>query len=168
MDYALVLTGLALTASILYYSLTLRNANKTQQMQLETRQAQVFMNIYNQSQTDPAFINSWRIFITKQWKDEHEFIELFNPSNPSDDEFYIAMGHIGSFYEGLGVFVKEKLLDIRLLALLMSGMTIMFWKKVAPVVEPFREAYNFPWLSETEYLYNALQKYLEENPDIHG
>jgi len=36
---ALILTGLGLTASIVYYANVLSNANKTQQLQLETRQA---------------------------------------------------------------------------------------------------------------------------------
>ncbi len=44
---AIVLTGLGLTASILYYTMVLRNANKTQQLALETRQAQLFMQMYN-------------------------------------------------------------------------------------------------------------------------
>ena len=44
---ALVLTGLGLPASIVYYANILSNANKTQQLQLETRQAQLFMPIYS-------------------------------------------------------------------------------------------------------------------------
>ena len=35
----LVVTGIGLTASIVYYASILRNANKTQQQALETRQA---------------------------------------------------------------------------------------------------------------------------------
>ena len=42
----LVLTGIGITVSILYYTSVLRNANKTQQMQLETRQAAMFMKLY--------------------------------------------------------------------------------------------------------------------------
>ena len=46
-DYLpLVLTGLGLTASIIYYAMVLRNANKTQQMQLETRQTQLFLELH--------------------------------------------------------------------------------------------------------------------------
>jgi len=44
----IVLTGIGIIVSILYYTSVLRNANKTQQMQLETRQAQMFMQIYSQ------------------------------------------------------------------------------------------------------------------------
>jgi hypothetical protein len=44
---ALVLTGLSITASILYYTMNLRNANKTQQLALENRQAQLYMQLMN-------------------------------------------------------------------------------------------------------------------------
>ena len=50
----LVLTGLGLTASIAYYANILNNANKTRELQLkaqeqalETRQAQLLMQIVN-------------------------------------------------------------------------------------------------------------------------
>ena len=43
---AVILTGLGLTASIVYYASILRNANKTQEIQLETRQAQLYMEFY--------------------------------------------------------------------------------------------------------------------------
>jgi hypothetical protein len=46
----LVLTGIGIIVSILYYSNVLRNANKTQQMQLETRQVQLFMQMYTRFQ----------------------------------------------------------------------------------------------------------------------
>jgi len=45
---ALILTGLGIIVSILYYASVLRNANKTQQIQLETRQAQFMSQISNE------------------------------------------------------------------------------------------------------------------------
>jgi hypothetical protein len=44
---AIILSVLGLSASIIYYASILRNANKTQQLQLETRQAQMFMQLYD-------------------------------------------------------------------------------------------------------------------------
>ena len=50
---ALILTGLGLTASIVYYANILNNANKTRELQLksqeqtlETRQTNILMNLY--------------------------------------------------------------------------------------------------------------------------
>ena len=147
--------------------MTLQNSNRTQQLTLkaqeltvkaqqqsaETRQAQLFMNIYNQSHTSPEFMKAYKKFMTTQWETSQEFTKLFNPENPGDEEFYLALAHIGSFYEGVGVLVKEDLINIRLIALLMSGMTTRFWEKIEPVTEYYRELQDFPaWLSESEYL----------------
>jgi hypothetical protein len=45
---SIVFTGLSVSLAAFYYISTLRNAQKTQQIQLETRLAQMFMGIYNQ------------------------------------------------------------------------------------------------------------------------
>jgi len=49
---ALVFTGLSITASLFYYANVLSNTNKTQKMQLETRQAQLFMQLVNRYRDD--------------------------------------------------------------------------------------------------------------------
>ena len=45
---AIVLTGLGLTVSIVYYATILRNANKAQQHATETREIQIFMQLMQQ------------------------------------------------------------------------------------------------------------------------
>ena len=47
---ALILTGLSITASILYYTSVLRNQQRTQEHALETRQAQFFYSIFQEEQ----------------------------------------------------------------------------------------------------------------------
>ena len=41
-----LLTLISLTIGVVYHIMTLRNAKKNQELQLETRQAQLFMNIF--------------------------------------------------------------------------------------------------------------------------
>ena len=57
----LVLTGLGLTASVLYYTMVLRNANKTRQMQL-------FMQFYSKL-TDLNFHNEHTKIRNQSWTD---------------------------------------------------------------------------------------------------
>ena len=73
---------------------------------------------------------------------------------------------LGAYFEGLGVLVRENLLDIRVVALLMTGNVINYWSKLKPIIGDIREALNWPraWI-EAEYLYNELMKYLEEHPE---
>jgi hypothetical protein len=89
-----------------------------------------------------------------------------NP-NPEDPEFVDALNYIASWFEALGVFVKEGLIDIRLIALTMTGMTHSIWAIVAPYLDELRERSGFSrFLSEFEYLVNELDAYLEENPEL--
>jgi hypothetical protein len=43
---AIIISVLGLAASITYYATILNNANKTQQQQLETRQAQLYLTFH--------------------------------------------------------------------------------------------------------------------------
>ena len=84
----IVLTGIGLTASILYYSINLRNANQTQQMQLETRQLQLFMNI-NESRGSPEFQKLiYRVTFVDDWS--------------SIDDYFTAPGEIGKDHLAAG------------------------------------------------------------------
>jgi hypothetical protein len=160
----IVLTGLSITASILYYTNVLRNANRT-------RESQLFTNIYNQSFANPKFLNAVRKIQLKSQtihshKDLARAYDWFNPE-PEDPEFLDAWNYVGSFFEGLGVFVREGLIPIRLIALTMSGVTQSVWSVQSPYLEDERKRFGATRLwSEWEYLYNELVKYMEEHPEL--
>ena len=78
----LVLTGLGLTASIIYYTSVLRNANKTQQMQLETRQAQLFHGIY--TSLDDDWWNAYHLLRNTEWTDYSDFSNKALPINDTE------------------------------------------------------------------------------------
>ena len=138
-----------------------QEANRTQRQQLETRQAQMFMGIYTQITTKEFTSAFWRI-MGSNCSNYEEYREL------SRDPEFQNSGHIvGTYYEGVGVLVREGLLVIRWVALLICGMTRMFWEKMKPAIEEGRRAMGFPrWMSETEYLYGELMRYLEKHPEL--
>jgi len=142
----------------IYYVINIRAQNRN-------REAQLFMNITNQSFNNPNWNKAYLTVMRAKWSSAKEFIEL--NGYPNETEFNNAYGTIVGFFEGLGVFVKEGLVDIRLVALLMTGYTKEFFEKIAPYLEEVRVIYGIPrMLSETEYLYHRLMKYLEEHPEI--
>ena len=73
---ALVLTGLSITASIIYYANVLGNANKTQQMQLETRQTQLFMNFYETYRSE-EFRKQFGIIMRLEYSDYEDFMDKY-------------------------------------------------------------------------------------------
>ena len=168
--YQMVLSTLqtiALIVGITYYLIIMRNSQRAQQHQSETRQAQLFMNIYNQSFTNPHFIDSIQRVLSLKWESFDEYLALTDYANPETRVNGLAMGTLTGLFEGVGVLVKEGLLDIRMVALLMTGPVKHYWEKIEPIVEDFREYSNYPrFVSETEYLYKELKKYIAEHPDI--
>ncbi len=143
-----------LLVGIFYYIMTLRNQSKARKTQVYLQ----MVNIFSQPNRDEAR----RKFNDFEWSTAEDFIEDWR--NPEGRK---AIGAQGSWYEGLGVLVKENLLDIRIVALLLTGLIISFWDKFIPIIDETREAFGSPrFYIETEYLYNQLMKYIEEHPEI--
>ena len=170
----ILLTGLTVSLAAIYYTLTLRYtrrnqelALKAQEQALETRQAQIFMQIYNQSHNDPSFIKAFgRIFElvgTNPVKSYEEFQKIRENEQDRD-----AISRVSFFYEGVGVLVKEGYVSIRLVALLMTGMTRLWWEGLykSSIVEGRKLMNSLRWMSEAEYLYDELMKYIEEHPEL--
>ncbi len=160
---ALVLTGLGLTASILYYTMALRNANKTQQLALETRQAQLFMQMYNRWR-DSIGNDDFGSVISKKISNWEELKSIFN----SDENYQRIFNELAGFYEGLGVLVKAGYLSIHPIALMWTGVTTLFWTNILePTIDEWRTELNQRRLwSEAEYLCRELMQYIEEHPEL--
>jgi hypothetical protein len=64
---------------------------------------------------------------------------------------------VGNFFEGIGVLLKRKLVEIDLVTELFA--VEMFWLKWKPLVEGTRKQFNNPQLLVWfEYLYNEAKK----------
>ena len=160
----LVLTGLGLTASILYYASVLRNANKTQQLQLETRQAQLLMQSYSRLDT-PERTKALMEMFTWEFKDFEDYLEQCDPLQKPDDWYNI--GNLVIYFDGIGTMVKEGFIDISQVATLIGGGAVYFWSRFDHIKEEIRNHIQYPrWGSETEYLYYELLKYAETHPDF--
>jgi hypothetical protein len=159
------------TASIMvgitYYILTLQNQKRNQKETLETRQVQLYMQIYNQGINNRNFIEAFHRIQNLKWDNSQEFLDLVDYNNPETRENAVALGTLVGYYEGVGTLVKENMLSIRWVALLFGSWTRMFWEKIKPVAEDVRINTKAPrTFSETEYLYNMLMKYMEEHPEL--
>jgi hypothetical protein len=70
-----------------------------------------------------------------------------------------AVYSVSIFFEGLGVLVRRKLIDMDLVDDLFSAPILQTWEKVAPVVKGMRELQKSPAVGEWfEYLYNEMKK----------
>ena len=158
----IVFAGLSVGIAAIYYAFTLRYTRMNMKNTLETRQAQLFMQMYGRW-SDSAFHDAATDIKNTSWVDFPDFKSRVL----EDPEKYESLGTMIRFYEGIGVLVKEGLIDMRFVSLLMAGDIRHFWEEIGPIIGPWRKAWNYPRLaSETEYLSNSLIKYLDEHPEL--
>ncbi len=155
-------TLIAATIAVRSYVNSNKRTQETRERELETRQAQLFMQIYGKW-NEEGFSSHWFDLRGTMWTDYGKFKEciLENPSKMN------SLSVLVRFFEGLGVLVKENLLDIRLIALTMAGDTRSFWEQYRPIVGEWRRDWKHPRLmSETEYLYDELIRYMEIHSEL--
>ena len=171
--YQMVLSTLqtvGLLVGIFYYVTTLRNAQKTreltlkaQEQALETRQAQMFLQMLNRWRDEVGELDVWPIISTKI-----NSVEDYLERQQNDEDFRRVESAFIGFYEGLGVIVKEGFLSIRLVALMWAGMTRLFWENILEdTVDDLRIHMGLPRMfSETEYVCREVLRYMEEHPEL--
>jgi len=131
-----VLVGVALTV------LELRNL-------VQTRQTELVMRLYS-SRASKEFQESWKKVMAKEFKDYHDYEKWYEWSD------FIE---VGIFFEGIGILLCRKLIDIRLVDDLFSYIMKTTWEKIKRVVEEVRKRNNAPQIFEWfEFLYNEMQK----------
>jgi hypothetical protein len=150
--------ALGVCVAAAYYVLNMRAQNRN-------REAQLFINIANQSFNNPEWNAAYKLILRTNWSSAKEFMELNDW--PNENEFSRAYAIVAGFFESLGVLVKEDLIDIRMIALLMSSYIEGYYDKLQPYISELRTSYSMPrMLSETEYLYNQFVKYSEKHPEV--
>jgi hypothetical protein len=155
--YQMVLSTLqtiALIVGIYYYIMVLRNQHRG-------RQAQLFMQIYNNYSTD-EYITSMADSHRMEYRDYDDFQEKY-PSAPQRTP-YTKQCFV---MDGIGVLVEEGLIDIRLVAKLMFGDISWHWQRFGPYILENRERNNHPeYMYYSEYLYNEIVKARPDHSQI--
>jgi hypothetical protein len=152
--------GVAVTAAsvvigLIYYIFTARTT-------IQTRQAQLFMQLYSKWQ-DKEFNKSKHFVMTYPIKSYEDYEEIFR-----DEEKGTTFRVVGTFLEGLGVLVKRGLVDKGFVDDMMSGDIIGFWEKYGDVVREERRRMNYPQALEwAEYLYDEVKPLsLRQHPKL--
>jgi len=177
--YSILLTGVGMIIALVYYTLTIRNQNRT-------RQAQLLWSIYEnyrstESRQQSMEIASW------EWEDTDDFFEKYGQhTNP---ETWVIWTAKAAFFNGIGILLKRNLIDIKLLDDLLTnsverhwntmgmGPILVEWRKRLPLQRKERGWMHDPEYSDHvhdstvsttfngfDYLYNSLMKYRETHP----
>jgi len=152
---------------VAYYIMNIQNNRKNQELalnnqelQLETRQSQLFMQVYTQS-LSKEFIKQWYAVKDFEYQGQEDFKERYSIDN--NPEFYYSFVSIGNYIDGLGVLVKRGIMDITLVNDMMGSYAAWWWRIVEPYIMDTRINSNAPdFLVAAEYLINEMIKAKKE------
>jgi hypothetical protein len=133
-------------------------ALKTQQQNLETRQAQLLMQIYDRV-NNRNFTRDWaETTWFWEWKD---YTDYFKKYGTNLDE-YPKFQNIVDTYEGIGIILQNKLVDPKLIYGVLRSSPILYWEKFSSMMKQWGaetgESLMYPGF---EFLYNEMNKQYE-------
>ena len=157
-----LVTIFGVIAGFSYYVLAVRNDQKNQRQQLETRQAQLMMQIAGAFNEE--FSRNWLEISSVEWTDFDDYDRKIMKDKTLMSKFM----NIGFLLESVGVLVYKKMIDVELVDHLFSSMVITYWEKFGPMEIMYRERYNNPKNAEwTEYLYGEVMRIAaSQHPEI--
>lgn len=122
-----------------------------------TRRTEVIMRIYQEFGRKEWIENVMKVGAAK-------FVTLEDYSTKYG---LTAVLQVAMLFDGVGVLLQEDLIDVRLVNSLFGSSVRPMWEMVRPVVYGIRASGNQPTMfSHFEYLYNRLNAFRKENPDL--
>ena len=123
---------------------------------VKTRQTDLVMKLYS-TFGDKQFQDAWVETLRMKFTDYQNYLEKYGST--SEKPVYASVNIVASFFEGIGILLRRKLIDIALVDDLFSSDIIITWHKMKPIIEGWRKQFNRPQMSEWfEYLCNEMQK----------
>lgn len=131
---------------------------------VRTRETQLFMGLY-ETFRDREFQKQYcEIIFQHEWRDFDDWLEKYGPT--TNIETFSSWVSVPAYFEGIGVLLKRKLIDIGLVDDILSTQILLLWEKMEPIIKAYRKHIERPQLYEWfEYLYNEMKK-REEQPAL--
>ena len=151
----LVLTGIGIIVSILYYTSVLRNQNRT-------RQAQLFTQLYKDYRT-PENLSLMSKAMQMNWNDYDEFQSKYSSITQMEERLPYTFWSM--YFQEIGILLKEGFIDITLVAQFLPDFFRGYWKKFEPIILEERKRTNYPqYFGGMEFLYNEFCKHRGHEP----
>jgi len=124
---------------VAYYILNIENNRRNQDLQLETRQTQLFMQIYMRYIESDLFSENLFKLFAREWTNFDDYVEKYGfaglkGNQPDGGDLNKMM----TFYEGISVLLKRQMIDISLVYELMPTNVTALWGKYESLIKEIR------------------------------
>jgi len=168
------LTLISIPIGVIYHIMTLNNTRKNQELTLksqqlatETRQAQLFMQIYG-FYDNKEFLKDYGSISTKYvYKDPKDWWEKY--SSEVDIEAFSSWLRVGRFFDGVGILLNRNLIEREIIYELLGDVIQGSWEGTSEEtgmgnwLQGTRDLYDRPNLWKNyEKLYNDYMKWLKQ------
>lgn len=149
-----VIPVLALSASILYYALNIRNQNKT-------RQTQIFIQLYQSRYNSEGVKQFWKSVLL-EWDDYDDYMKRYGPfENPEVTDELANITSQWNYFDGLGVLLKDNMIDEDTVYKMMGVRILMVWFRFEHIIDYVRDRQGSPsagrdYMESFEYLANRM------------
>ena len=139
---SIVIASTSVVLAAIYYVLSLRH-------QTILRQTDLVMRLYSTFGSDEFLKAIKKIIVDdNEFKDYNDYLRNW-PEVPK----------VGVFFEGMGVLLHRKLVDISLVDDLFSGPIKQVWEIIKPAIEDGRRKLSYSQFFEWfEYLYDEMKR----------
>jgi len=129
-------------AAAIYYIFQIRHLTRI-------RQTDLLMKLYSQF-TSLEFQKIWYEILKREAKDYYDYEKKYG---------WAEFTAIGIFFEGIGILLRRKLIDIELVDDMFTTPIKWTWEKMKDIALEWRKVRNQPEILEWfEYLYNEMKK----------
>ena len=137
-----VVAATSVVVGVIFAVLELRNVVKQ-------RQTDLVMRLHSRFGTR-EFTESWERIMSREAEEYNEYVKKHGLSE---------LIQVGSFFDGIGILLHRRLIDIDLAGELFSESIKLIWERIKPIMEGARKQLNQPqWAGWFEYLYNEMKK----------
>ncbi len=146
---SIVVASASVVVAVIYYSFQIRHQNFQIEQQNKMKQTELVMKLYSQF-TSMEFQKMYQEVRRQEAKDLRDYNEKYS---------WAELTAVGMFFEGIGILLKRRLIDIELVDDMFTTPIKRIWKKIENIVLEERKVTNEPEILEWfEYLYYEMKK----------
>ena len=163
--YQMVLSTLqtvALIVGIYYYIMVLRNQQRNQEETLKTRNAAIYQQMMAPITSTEWGVKRALLLEANPVSSHEEWLELVR----SKPEYLEAWSWLCTLYEITGSYLRKGIFDIEFFVLHQSYWQLRFWRQQKTIIDKQRERLGPSYYRNMVYLFESMEKYLDEHPEL--